>query len=318
MQYDVFNGDADGILALLQWRKAYPADSVLITGVKRDISLLQQVGDDACQVMALDIAMSKNREALDALLAAGVRVIYADHHQSGPVPGHPGLTAWIDTAADCCTSLIISRQLQHRYLDWAICAAFGDNLIQVARQLAQQQGWSADQMHRGQRLGELINYNAYGRTVEDLHLPPATLYRQLQQYETPWQVIDDPASPFALLEQAWQQDMARAGQAELLHEDAHICVLRLPDAAWARRIIGVWANKLANDAPHRAHAILSANADGSYTVSIRAPKNNPQGAADVAASFATGGGRAAAAGINRFAIDQLPALIARLRQQYGC
>ena len=38
-RYDVFNGDADGICALLQLRLAAPADSTLITGVKRDIDL---------------------------------------------------------------------------------------------------------------------------------------------------------------------------------------------------------------------------------------------------------------------------------------
>ena len=32
--YDVFNGDADGICALLQLRKVEPLDSHLITGVK--------------------------------------------------------------------------------------------------------------------------------------------------------------------------------------------------------------------------------------------------------------------------------------------
>jgi hypothetical protein len=37
MQYDVFNGDADGICALVQLRLAKPIQSNLITGVKRDI-----------------------------------------------------------------------------------------------------------------------------------------------------------------------------------------------------------------------------------------------------------------------------------------
>jgi len=41
--YDVFNGDADGICALLQLRHAEPVQSQLITGVKRDIKLLAQV-----------------------------------------------------------------------------------------------------------------------------------------------------------------------------------------------------------------------------------------------------------------------------------
>ena len=35
MHFDVFNGDADGICALLQLRQTFP-DSKLVTGVKRD------------------------------------------------------------------------------------------------------------------------------------------------------------------------------------------------------------------------------------------------------------------------------------------
>ncbi|MFZ8890176.1 MAG: DHH family phosphoesterase, partial [Pseudomonadales bacterium] len=71
-RYDVFNGDADGICALLQLRLAMPAESTLITGVKRDIDLLKQVaagpGDE---ITVLDVSMDTNRAALDAALAAG-------------------------------------------------------------------------------------------------------------------------------------------------------------------------------------------------------------------------------------------------------
>ena len=82
--FDVFNGDADGICALHQLRLAEPVQSELVTGVKRDISLLKRVeaarGD---QVTALDISLDKNREALERLLASGVRVRYFDHHFAG-------------------------------------------------------------------------------------------------------------------------------------------------------------------------------------------------------------------------------------------
>lgn len=44
MNYDIFNGDADGIIALLQLRLADPIDSQLITGVKRDIKLVEKSG----------------------------------------------------------------------------------------------------------------------------------------------------------------------------------------------------------------------------------------------------------------------------------
>ena len=41
--FDVFNGDADGICALHQLRLAKPLQSLLITGVKRDVALLSRV-----------------------------------------------------------------------------------------------------------------------------------------------------------------------------------------------------------------------------------------------------------------------------------
>ncbi len=43
MWIDVFNGDADGICALLQLRLQQPRESLRITGVKRDIALLERV-----------------------------------------------------------------------------------------------------------------------------------------------------------------------------------------------------------------------------------------------------------------------------------
>jgi len=61
MDYDVFNGDADGIISLVQLRLSEPRDAKLITGRKRDIQLLErvsaQVGD---RVTVLDISMRSN------------------------------------------------------------------------------------------------------------------------------------------------------------------------------------------------------------------------------------------------------------------
>ena len=41
--HDVCNGDADGLFALRQLRLANPVDSILVTGIKRDIALLERV-----------------------------------------------------------------------------------------------------------------------------------------------------------------------------------------------------------------------------------------------------------------------------------
>lgn len=41
--YDVFNGDTDGIFAWHQLRLAHPRDATLVTGVKRDVGLVGRV-----------------------------------------------------------------------------------------------------------------------------------------------------------------------------------------------------------------------------------------------------------------------------------
>ena len=65
MQYDVFNGDADGICALLQLRQTYPCESHLVSGVKREIDLLKYVSSNSeDQVTVLDISLDKNRTYL--------------------------------------------------------------------------------------------------------------------------------------------------------------------------------------------------------------------------------------------------------------
>src|SRR5438067_2839929 len=132
--YDVFNGDADGICALHQLRLDQPRESILVTGVKRDIALLARVGAQSGDtVTALDISLSTNRSALEALLERGVRVQYFDHHFAGDVPRHSGLSATIDTAPGVCTGILVDRYLGGGQRVWAAVAAFGDNLDASAR-----------------------------------------------------------------------------------------------------------------------------------------------------------------------------------------
>ena len=84
--YDVFNGDADGICALVQLRHAEPRESTLVTGVKRDISLLKQVDAQAGDsITVLDVSLDKNRDALQQVLEAGAEVFYCDHHFAGDI-----------------------------------------------------------------------------------------------------------------------------------------------------------------------------------------------------------------------------------------
>ncbi len=306
MNYDVFNGDADGIIALLQLQLANPTESKKITGVKRDIQLLQQVEATAGDVVrVLDISMEKNKEALIQCLEAGAKVFYADHHRAGDIPEHANLDAHIDLDANTCTSLIVSDLLNHQFHLWAITAAYGDNMIAKADQEADKLGLTEEQKAKLRALGIYINYNGYGSSVEDLHFAPEKLFELLLNYPSPLTLIEEVDSVFYQLESAYQSDMDKAQSADVLFENDAVKVICLENAAWSRRISGVLGNELANQSPDKAHAVLTHHKESGYTVSIRAPLNNKQGADKVVTQFATGGGRAAAAGINQLSESEL-------------
>ena len=317
MHYDVFNGDADGIIALLQLRLAEPRVSKLITGVKRDIQLLQQVPANlATSVTVLDISMEKNLAALAGLLAQEIDVLYIDHHRTGLVPNSEHLTEIIDTDANTCTSLLVNQHLAGQYALWAIVAAFGDNMLKAAEQLSQQAGLSAKEQDQLKALGIYINYNGYGRTVDDLHVAPDALFTTLLNYPDPFTLINEANSIFTLLEQAYLSDMTQAKQANILHDDETLQVIELEDAPWSRRVSGVYGNELANQNPDKAHAVFTLNLDNTYTVSLRAPINNKLGAGELCAQFETGGGRAAAAGVNQLPKEKLGNFIALVSKYY--
>ena len=129
-------------------------------------------------------------------------------------------------------------------------------------------------------------------------------------------MIADTESVFHRLAEAYAADMAQAQGAQVRMDNASCKVIELANAPWARRVSGVIGNQLANDHPDKAHGVLTLNADGSYTVSIRAPLNNKQGAAAVAEQFATGGGRAGAAGINALPAEQVEQFCQALNKMY--
>ena len=299
MHFDVFNGDADGICALLQLRLAEPLDSSLFTGVKRDISLLNRVhatvGD---RVTVLDISLDKNRQPLLDLLDKQVEVFYVDHHQVGEIPVHAKFQALINTDTNVCTSLLVDQYLEHRYTAWAVTAAFGDNLENSALKAAESLSLTTVQLNLLRQLGIYINYNGYGSNVEDLHFAPDDLYQLLYGYASPLDFINQRADVFQKLQDGYDSDMAQASQTPAEYLTDKVAVFILPDAKWARRVSGVWSNDLANHYPDRAHAVLTHNQQGSLTVSVRAPLSNKTGADEICAKFPGGGGRKAAAGIN--------------------
>lgn len=301
--YDVFNGDADGLCALQQLRLADPMESILVTGVKRDIALLKRVeATQGDQVTALDISLDKNRDAVVALLEQGASVRYFDHHFPGEIPTHPNFEVHIETLPDKGTSLLVDDYLGGQQRAWAVVGTFGDNFDAAARGVAAPLELAENDLSRLRDLGIYLNYNGYGATVEDLHIPPDVLFQRLHPYADPLDFIasDD---TFSLLEQGYRDDMAKGAAIKPKLATDHHGLYLMPAEAWARRVSGVLANDLAQAAPERAHAMLTRLPEGGFVVSVRAPLARKEGADDLCRQFPTGGGRKAAAGINCLSED---------------
>ncbi|MFC1751036.1 acetyltransferase [Pseudomonadota bacterium] len=315
---DIFNGDADGLCALQQLRLANPKETTLVTGVKRDISLLKRVdaaeGDD---VTVLDISLDKNREPLEALLAKGVNVRYFDHHFAGDIPKHANLETHIDLSADTCTSLIVNKHLKGAFSSWAVVGAFGDNFDNSARSAAQGLGLRDSQLDELRELGICLNYNGYGATVGDLYFAPDDLAQRMRPFKTPMAFIKEGGEVFQTLSIGSKEDIAKAEGVKAESASASVAVFIFPAEAWARRVSGVYGNQLATANPERAHALLTQLPQGGYVVSVRAPMNNKEGADELCRSFPTGGGRKAAAGINNLTEDLLDEFIDAFQTMYG-
>ena len=303
MDFDVFNGDADGIIALHQLRLAEPRPGArLISGVKRDIDLLkrvvgQVVDQPAGRVTVLDISLDRNRAELLNLLEAGCTVFYADHHFSGDIPDHPALEAHIDPGSDVCTGLIVDRLLNGAFRGWAVAAAFGDNLHEAAGRAAAGLFGEAE-LACLREVGELLNYNGYGAAMEDLFFPPQEMYRAIMPFRDPLEFhARSPA--LAVLRRGFHDDMARAAAHPPIRETAAGRVFMLPAESWARRVAGVFSNDMARQRRDLAHGLIIPNKDGTLLISVRAPLRRKEGADRLCRLFPSGGGRAAAAGINQ-------------------
>ena len=316
MDYDIFNGDADGLCALHMLRLHAPAQRALITGVKRDIALLRHVpaapGND---LLVLDISVDANAAELQRLLDGGASVTWFDHHLADQAPRHPALTLHCDTAPEACTSILVDRHLGGRYRAWAVAAAFGDNLEGPARALATRLDCDQATIATLAQLGQTLNYNAYGECEADLHIAPAELYRAISPYRDP---LDFAATPlYQSLHDGYRADCARLqGMRPHWQRDGNAVYL-LPAEPWARRVNGVLANRLAARQDGAAYAVILERSDGDYLISVRAGKPAAQSACGLCQQFPSGGGRKAAAGINRLPAASLDAFIDRFSAYFA-
>jgi len=162
----------------------------------------------------------------------------------------------------------------------------------------------------------MLNYNGYGIELDDLHFHPEELYRLLHDYTDPFAFIyEEPA--YKKLLNGYQEDLARAIEYQPDEMDESIATTHLPDDPWARRVSGVYSNKLAIENPKRAHALLTKLSDGGYRVSVRSPLVNRTRADSLCRQFKTGGGRSAAAGINQLPEDEYDRFINLFKQTYA-
>jgi len=305
MQIDVFNGDADGICALHQLRLAKPSDSMLVTGIKRDINLLSKVSaKQGDSINVLDISLDKNRNDLLRLLEAGAIITYYDHHFAGDIPEHRLLEATIDTQPTICTSLLVNNALKNKYLPWAVTAAFGDNLYESAIKAAGPLHLLNEQLEQLKQLGTCINYNGYGSSLNDLFFHPDSLYKKIRPYEDPFDFIQTDDA-FKILLNGYTEDMSKAASVNAESKTEAGTVYILPDAQWSRRVSGIYGNDLAQQNPDKAHAVMTSKGNDIYQVSVRAPLKTKVGADTLCRQFETGGGRQAAAGINELPAQDL-------------
>ncbi len=316
-QIDAFNGDADGICALQQLRLHTPRPGArLITGVKRDITLLDRLdGVSDSRITVLDISLESNRQALLHLLDNNNHIVYIDHHYSGEVPTSPLLAAHINPSPQLCTSLIVDQLLGGAHRAWAIAGAFGDGLDEVARTLADLLALSTEQQQVLNEIGVLFNYNSYGLTLDDLFIHPADLFRAVNRFSDPFHF--HAAYPrLEQLRQGYAEDMDRAACLKPAHAYSGGRIFLLPEAPWARRVIGILASRYSREHPQLAHAVLLPRPDESYLVSVRAPLTNRHGADTLCRQFATGGGRTASAGINQLPQQELDQFIRAFSRQF--
>ena len=329
IDFDVFNGDADGICALHQLRLAEPRSAILITGAKRQIALLGRVRETleaagatpvrAHRVTVLDIAIERNRVALDGLLADGARIQWFDHHEPGTIPLDPALEAHIDTDARVCSSMLVDRHLDARFRRWAICGAFGDGMATSAESLADSltgpQALSRAQRDQLQTIGEAINYNAYAADTGTALIAGVDLYRRLAGITDPLALADWPL--IIALTRMSHDDLGEALKGGPIFDLPTGTAWLLPPTVSARRARGLVARHLKTQAGQRPVMIIAPDGEGRVDISIRCPADAPQPASAFARRYDGGGGRATAAGIDRLPITALEDLLADFERWLG-
>jgi len=121
---------------------------------------------------------------------------------------------------------------------------------------------------------------------------------------------------FSRLAAGYEDDMMRARSVLPLRTCNGVTIIQLPAEAWARRVIGVFANDLVQRSPQCAFALLSLNVGGGYTVSVRVPSSSRISADEFCRTYETGGGRRLAGGINHLSESEIDRFVEQFEACY--
>jgi len=303
--YDVFNGDTDGIFAWHQLRLSHPREAVLVTGVKRDVGLVSRVdAGEGDLVTIMDVSHAKNRKDVRRLLDSGAIVEYFDHHNAGEMIDHPNMTYHINTEPNVSTGLIVNSYVGGENRLWSIATAFGDNHMDLAMNMAKSENLSDDQITVLKQIGLVVNYNSYGQTVEDLFYSPEEIAEAVKACGSDIFRFTEQSDIFSTLLENFSADMSSAVCQEPYSIGENTVIYTLPNEPWTHRIMGSFSNHLVSTNKELACAIAVLNSDGTYRISVRSSINNPHGAGDLCKKFG-GGGREKAGGVNNLDESEL-------------
>ena len=296
--YDVFNGDTDGIFAWHQLRLAHPRDSIIVTGVKRDVNLASKVNaEDGDLVTIMDVSHAKNRKDVQRILDSGAIIEYFDHHDPKELIDHPNITYHINTEPNISTGLIVNSHVNGQNRLWSIATAFGDNHLDLAMNMAKSESLSDEQVLILKQIGLVVNYNSYGQTIEDLFYSPEEIAEAARACGSDIFKFLEQGDIFSTLLENFNADMSSAVCQEPFSISETGVIYTLPNEAWTHRIMGSFSNHLVSTNKNLACAIAVLNSDGTYRISVRSSINNPHGAGNLCGNFG-GGGREKAGGIN--------------------
>ena len=281
MRWFAYNGDADGICSMVQWGLVHGVDGNRVTGVKRDIELLDRINPSkGDEVIVMDISMARNHSMAQKFAQNGANITWFDHHLAGE--NIESISAHIDTSDNVCTARIVEQHLGVES-SWAQVALNGDGLSKHSS------------IPEYRELGELLNYNGYGADLTDLHFHPDDLMMLCLESKTPEQFMLSTA--FVKLKEGFDSDMSNADS--IVEKDGFFL---LPNEAWARRVVGVMAHRI-NEKGTGPH-VIAIDKGSTFQVSIRG-KN---GIGELCAMFG-GGGRATAGGIDNLPKAEITALM---------